>query len=234
MGSKQIRIAILEDNDDLREELQFFLQAQGYSVWGVDRAEAFWKQLHVMPVDVVLIDIGLPGEDGFSVVNFLHQLRRHGVIIISARGSQQDHARGLSLGADFYLVKPINFANLNEAVVALWRRLQQEARNAVATTDSDSEWVQSNRQLVSPEGERLPLTPQEELLVAFLLQHRNSVCSKVQLHDQLFGYHSEPDTHRVDVIVSRLRNKARQHKYPLPIRSLFGKGLTFIDKKDGF
>ncbi len=234
MGKKQIRIAILEDNDDLREELGFFLTNQGHFVWGVDSAEAFWKQLHLVPVDVVLVDIGLPGEDGFSVVSFLHQIRRHGVIVISARGSQQDHMRGLSLGADLYMVKPINFADLNHAIVSLGQRIQHEARSTGTTVEEGSEWLLDDRQLVSPEGKRLSLTPQEQLLIDCLLNHKNSVCSKEQLHDVLFGYHPEPDTHRVDVIISRLRSKARQHHFSLPIRALFGRGLTFVDKNSGY
>ncbi len=234
MGNKQIRIAILEDNDDLREELHFFLTNQGHFVWGGNSAEAFWRQLHLVPVDVVLVDIGLPGEDGFSVVSFLHQIRRHGVIVISARGGQQDHMRGLSLGADLYMVKPVNFADLNDAIVRLGKRIQQQSRDWGDSTNAHSEWFLEGRQLVSPEGECLSLTPQEQLLIGCLLNHKNSVCSKEQLHDELFGYHPEPDTHRVDVIISRLRSKARQHHFSLPIRALFGKGLTFIDKNSGF
>jgi len=231
MSKRSIHIAIIEDNDGVREEMELFLRTQGHTAWGVGSAEDFWKQLHLYPVDIVIVNTGLPGEDGFSVVDHLRQMRRHGVIVISARGGQQEHMRGLSLGADLYMVKPVNLASLNDAVTGLWERLRLQTPSEKMSVENEPEWCVKERMLVSPEGETLQLSPQETVLISTLLNHRNSVCSKNQLHDELFGYHSEPDTHRVDVIVSRLRTKAREQRYPLPIRALFGKGLTFIDKK---
>lgn len=69
-----LRLAIIEDNPDLLDELLAWLGYRGFEVWGTRSAEAFWRQLHSHPVDIVLIDIGLPGEDGFSVLSYLHEL----------------------------------------------------------------------------------------------------------------------------------------------------------------
>lgn len=88
-------------------------------MWGTRSAEAFWRQLHSHPVDIVLVDIGLPGEDGFSVLNYLHELGHYGLVVVSARGQQQDKLQALSLGADAYLIKPVNFAHLAETLTAL-------------------------------------------------------------------------------------------------------------------
>lgn len=93
---------------------------------GTRSAEAFWRQLHSHPVDIVLIDIGLPGEDGFSVLSYLHELGHYGLVVVSARGQQQDKLQALSLGADAYLIKPVNFAHLAETLTALGARLQQD------------------------------------------------------------------------------------------------------------
>jgi len=233
MAKTQIHIAIIEDNQDLREELIFFLQAQGHAVWGTDSAEHFWKQLHRAPADIVLVDIGLPGEDGFGVISFLHNLKRHGVIVITARGAQQDRLRGLNLGADFYLVKPVNFSELNQSVIQLWNRIQAEsADSSLPSSTTSGSWALHDRILRSPEGQELILSPKEVLLIEVLLRNRNSICSKELLHDCLFGHSAEPDTHRIDVVISRLRRKARQNHFHLPIRALFGKGLTFVDQLD--
>src|SRR5690606_23653772 len=97
MTESKPRLAIIEDNQDLREELVFYLEAKGYAVWGVSSAEAFWRELHGRPADIVLIDLGLPGEDGFSVIDYLRQLSNFGLIVISARGSSQEKLRGLDL-----------------------------------------------------------------------------------------------------------------------------------------
>lgn len=121
-----LRLAIIEDNPDLLDELLARLGYRGFEVWGTRSAEAFWRQLHSHPVDIVLIDIGLPGEDGFSVLSYLHELGHYGLVVVSARGQQQDKLQALSLGADAYLIKPVNFAHLAETLTALGARLQQD------------------------------------------------------------------------------------------------------------
>ncbi|HCA0388415.1 response regulator, partial [Klebsiella pneumoniae] len=119
-----LRLAIIEDNADLLDELLAWLGYRGFEVWGTRSAEAFWRQLHSHPVDIVLVDIGLPGEDGFSVLNYLHELGHYGLVVVSARGQQQDKLQALSLGADAYLIKPVNFAHLAETLTALGARLR--------------------------------------------------------------------------------------------------------------
>lgn len=230
MMSHPIRIAIIEDNLDLREELHFFLTEHGYSVWGVGSAEEFWRQLHLDAVDIVLVDIGLPGENGLSVVHLLRRLKAYGVIVITARGGVQERMRSMDLGADLYMVKPVNFAELKGAIDQLWHRIRAENINSYQLqANEQADWSLEARNLVSPAGHKLLLSPQEAVLVDMLLRHRNSVCSKERLHDHLFGYDSETDPHRVDVIVSRLRTKARKQGVELPIRALFGKGLAFLE-----
>lgn len=222
------RIAIVEDNADIREEIEFYLEAKGYATWGVESAEAFWRLLHGRPVDIVLIDVGLPGEDGFSVLEYLGELRRFGLIVISARGGRQDHLRGLDLGADFYFVKPLNLAALARAIGQLWQRLQAQTAQAVSPALA-KQWELQNNCLHGPSGERLELSSQEARLLEVLLRHRNQLCSKGLIHDLLFGYAASPDLHRVSVVLSRLRGKADRQGVRLPVRTVFGKGMVFVD-----
>lgn len=232
-----LRLAIIEDNPDLLDELQAWLGYRGFEVWGTRSAEAFWRQLHSHPVDIVLIDIGLPGEDGFSVLSYLHELGHYGLVVVSARGQQQDKLQALSLGADAYLIKPVNFAHLAETLTALGARLQQDrpapqqpemASAAPAPAPATGLWRLHEDKLISPDARTLELTQQEYRLVELLMRNRNEVCSKLDLHACLFAHESEPDLHRIDVVVSRLRHKARQQGIHLPVRAIFGKGLAFI------
>lgn len=135
MNLPRLRIALIEDNEDLRDELLFFLRHREYSAWGVASAEAFWKELHRNPVDIVLVDLGLPGEDGFSVVQYLHSMGSYGVIILTARGGEQERLRGLSLGADLFLVKPVNLARLGTALHTLGLRLRGGGGRAAIRPD---------------------------------------------------------------------------------------------------
>ncbi|HIB8678103.1 TPA: response regulator transcription factor [Klebsiella quasipneumoniae] len=234
-----LRLAIIEDNPDLLDELLAWLGYRGFEVWGTRSAEAFWRQLHSHPVDIVLIDIGLPGEDGFSVLSYLHELGHYGLVVVSARGQQQDKLQALSLGADAYLIKPVNFAHLAETLTALGARLQQDrpapqqpemasAAPAPAPAPATGLWRLHEDKLISPDARTLELTQQEYRLVELLMRNRNEVCSKLDLHACLFAHESEPDLHRIDVVVSRLRHKTRQQGIHLPVRAIFGKGLAFI------
>ncbi|TXW82512.1 DNA-binding response regulator [Klebsiella quasipneumoniae] len=232
-----LRLAIIEDTPDLLDELLAWLGYRGFEVWGTRSAEAFWRQLHSHPVDIVLIDIGLPGEDGFSVLSYLHELGHYGLVVVSARGQQQDKLQALSLGADAYLIKPVNFAHLAETLTALGARLQQDrpapqqpemASAAPAPAPATGLWRLHEDKLISPDARTLELTQQEYRLVELLMRNRNEVCSKLDLHACLFAHESEPDLHRIDVVVSRLRHKARQQGIHLPVRAIFGKGLAFI------
>jgi len=159
----EIRIAILEDNPDLQEELIFFLEAKGYRAWGCRSAEAFWKHLHAHPVDIVLIDIGLPGEDGFSVLEYLSGIGPYGLIVMSARGDRQDRMRGMELGADTYLVKPVNFAELILTVDRLWQLLRAD----VSDTKPSLSAV-----LTGPDADRPPLEAAlRQRVLAFIEQN---------------------------------------------------------------
>ncbi|MDR5886716.1 response regulator transcription factor [Vreelandella janggokensis] len=233
MTSRQPTIAIIEDSTDLREELVFFLQHRGHNVWGTDSAESFWKKLHRRPADIVLVDLGLPGEDGFSVVDYLADLGNFGVIIVTARGQQADKLRGLNLGADLYLVKPINFSELATTLQTLWQRMAHERQGTDLThqrEQADAQWrlMAGDQCLATPDGNIIPLSPQEYTLLSILGRSPSEIFAKEALLDLMFPYDESPELHRLDVILSRLRKKAREHAISLPIRSIFGKGLVFV------
>lgn len=230
MSVSKPNIAVIEDSVDLREELSFYLAQKGYNVWSVGSAEAFWKELHLSPADIVLVDIGLPGEDGFKVVEQLGEMQKFGLIIISARGSQEDNNRGLQSGADLYLVKPISFSHLISSIDALWHRMQSNKTYCVGRSDNAERWVLNiqARTLTSQTDGELKLSPQECNLVAALSVSPQEVFSKETLHRLLFQYEADSDEHRIDVILNRLRKKAREQNFKLPIHSIFGKGVVFV------
>lgn len=237
MNEQQQRIAIIEDDPDLLDELLFFLEHRNYQAWGASSAEQFWKKLHVKPADIVLVDVGLPGEDGFGVVDYLQSFANLGVIIVTARGHQQDKLRGLNLGADLYLVKPVNFSELVSAIDRLWQRMQRE-HSVVDVTQKVREpsgqwWLISSRQcLVTPGGAELILSSQEYKLISTLGRSPSEVFNRETLINLIYPFEDTPDAHRINVILSRLRKKARTQNVSLPIRSIFGKGLVFVGTID--
>lgn len=231
-------ISIIEDNLDLQEELTFFLEAKGYQCWSAENAEVFWKKLHLKKADIFLIDVGLPGEDGFSLIKHLKQVGHFGLIIITARGGKNDYIHGLSLGADFYLVKPVNFADLHDKLEVLWQRLQQtdlilptkQDESLINQQNYTAYWIleENENYLIAPDTQKILLTQQEKDFLGILLKQPNQVVSRLSISYDLFKYHDKHYSHRVDVIVSRLRKKARVQGFNLPIKSIFGKGLVFV------
>jgi len=220
-------VAVVEDNHDLCEELVFFLQQKGYPAWGAASAESFWKQLHQQPAKIVLLDLGLPGEDGLSVLKYLSSLSGFAVIVITARGENEVQREALQYGADLYLVKPVSFSHLASSIEALRFKMQNSVAQKLAVQKSGRWQVNSlEQQLVSPEGQPLKLSQHELTLISILSSKPNEILTRETLVELMFP-HQEAEVHRLDVILSRLRKKARDQGYKLPIRSIFGQGLVF-------
>lgn len=227
MNDSRPRLALVEDYQDLREELLSLLSSQGYPCWGVDSAEAFYKQLHQHAADIMLLDLGLPGEDGLSLIRHLRQHSACGIIVITARGQRADRLEGLQQGADDYLVKPVDPDELCIRIDNLWRRLRGDFPRP-PVPQRDWQFDDAQQTVTSPEQRSVLLSDQEFALIKVLVQIRGQVCSKHDLHQQLFPAAESLDLHRIDVILSRIRHKAQQAGMPLPIRAVFGKGLTFL------
>jgi len=128
-------LAVVEDEPVLREYIVRFFKGHGYSCWGADSAEGFYREVAVRPTDIVLLDIGLPGEDGLNVARHLSAAGRYGIIIVSARGQVDDRLTGLDVGADAYLVKPVDLRELAATVDNLWR---PSPRTAIPTANRPS------------------------------------------------------------------------------------------------
>ncbi|MDR9468350.1 response regulator transcription factor, partial [Marinospirillum sp.] len=189
MNDTSPTIAIIEDNHDLREELVFFLQQKGYPTWGVASAEGFWKQLHQQPAKIVLLDLGLPGEDGLSVLKYLSSLSGFAVIVITAHGEREVHQQALQYGADLYLVKPVSFSHLASSIEALWFKMQNSVEQKLAVQKSGRWQVNSlERQLVSPDGRPLKLSQHELTLINILNSKPNEILTREALVELMFPH----------------------------------------------
>lgn len=239
MSPSKPRIAIVEDDADQLHSIEEFLLDSGYQAWGVGSAEAFYKKFMSDPVDVVLLDIGLPGDDGLSVAGLLKSRPEVGVIILSARDALGDRLAGMRAGADRYLVKPVNLLELAANIDATASRLQPRgSANAAAASSSAEAPVQAPPRtwslalkdwvLSSPEGRSLPLTTHEFLFVQHLVQAQGQPVSKRDLSDKLFGARAQNGSERLNLLVTRLRKKATEALgEALPIKTLHQIGYTF-------
>ena len=217
---KQGRIAVVEDDADVRDTFVEYLQAQGYSVWGSASAEAFYKQLAVDPVDVVLLDISLPGEDGISVARHLRHLPQLTVIIVSARGEVTSRLVGLAAGADRYLVKPVDLSELVANIEAALRKGNAAPAQARST---DALWRLSstNWDLTAPNGKSLRPSTREFAFLRCMFEAQGVTVTKEVMAQQIFGFKVSNSAERLAVLVARLRAKCLQTlQQELPVKTV--------------
>jgi two-component system, OmpR family, alkaline phosphatase synthesis response regulator PhoP len=200
------RILILEDNVDLAYGLRNNLEIEGYEVDVVEDGARGLAQAREAPPDLIILDLMLPGLDGFRV---LRALREDGlrvpILVLTARGEEADKVRGLRLGADDYVTKPFGVLELLARVEALLRR-------AVTVEDpetdgfGDVEVIRASR-LVRRAGAPVLLTPKEYDLLVALLGRRGAVASRSELLAEVWGYRAEVFSRTVDTHVAELRRK---------------------------
>ena len=219
-------LAIIEDNTELSEETARFLQSMGYEVWTAGSAEDFYRQLHSKAADILLVDLGLPGEDGLDLIHYIRNHYSCGIIATTARGSRDDRVTGFGHGVDYYLVKPVDPTELIAIIDVLWKRLAPQQK---PKSGNDLWWLDPTlHHLNGPSGKTLELTSSEYLLVERLLDEPNQTINKENLHRALFPNENDVDLHRIDVVLNRIRSKAKKQNVHLPIRSVFGRGLAFV------
>lgn len=229
-------IAIVEDDSDQLHSIEEFLLDSGYNVWGAESAEAFYKGFTVRPVDVVILDVGLPGEDGLSVASLLKSRPEVGVIILSARDALSDRLAGMRAGADRYLVKPVNLWELAANIDATASRLApraaasgQEVPTHVHSAPAAA-WVLAVKDwtLISPQGKQLKLTTHEFMFFQQLLRANGQQVSKRELSEHLFGARAQNGAERLNLLLTRLRKKAAEaFAEPLPVKTLHQIGYAF-------
>ncbi len=220
-------IAVVEDDEDIRSNVCRFLARSGFQSWGAESAEDFYVRLLQARVDLVIIDIGLPGEDGLSL---LTRLASQGVptVLMTARADLDSRIRGLDAGALQYFVKPVDMQELVAGIRSQLRskRLQGEIDASVAVP-----WQldAANAALRAPNQMLVPLTTRELELLTCLFKTKGVVVSKQILMQAVGGRGLEDDFHRIESALNRLRRKTLEITgTPLPVRAVFGKGLVFV------
>ena len=212
----------------MREYLVSGLARLGLTVIGVPDGPALDAHLETQVTDIVILDIGLPGEDGYSIAARLRRLRPHlGIIMLTARAQTDDRVQGMDSGADLYFAKPVDLRELASAIGSLFRRLSlgQPGANPVGWQLDALHSV-----LITPTGRAIALTDNELRFLTPLLEQAGQVVDRNLLSQAL---EQIPDAHagrRMETMLSRLRSKVLQAspEEPLPVRARHGRGYAFL------
>jgi two-component system, OmpR family, response regulator PhoP len=220
-----MRLLLIEDDAALRLGLARQLEADGYRVDQAADGEDGLFQAREYPVDLAIVDLGLPKLSGLTVVQ---RLRADGrtlpILILTARGSWQDKVVGLEAGADDYLVKPFEYPELAARVKALLRR-SMKAASDVLTFGPLS--IDFSAQAARLNGAEMDLTAYEYRVLEYLVRERARVVSKQELSDYLYPHDEDRDSNVLEVLVGRLRRKLDPDGTLVPIETLRGRGYRF-------
>ncbi|OAM52230.1 hypothetical protein A7981_01705 [Methylovorus sp. MM2] len=222
-----VSVCLVEDDEDLREEMFLGLREHNFDVRGFSGSRELYRDLLHKPADIIILDIGLPGEDGFSIAEHLRVDKHIGIIMLTARNMLEDRLRGLHGGADIYLVKPVELKELAANILNLAKRIKLPPR-----PENTTQWRLDNEGwfLISPHGKRIAMTASERTLVNMLVRQPGITISREKLIEAL-GHRREADyyhEHRLDMLFSRLRKKvAKIGIENFPMIAVRGVGYTF-------
>lgn len=231
----EAHILVVEDDGEMRALIARFLRQNGYRVTAVRDGREMWETLAGTPVDLVLLDIMLPGQSGLDLCRALRAKSGVPVIMVTARGGETDRVLGLELGADDYIPKPFGRAELLARVRALLRRARGETGTPQAGASGGflrfTGWTLDTRrrELIAPDGTSIDLSGGEyDLLLAFC-EHPQRVLSRDQLLDLARSRTAIGIDRSVDVMVSRLRRKIEPtDDSPAMIKTIRGAGYMFV------
>ncbi|WP_194913985.1 response regulator transcription factor [Azospirillum sp. INR13] len=235
------RIIVVEDEADLRDDLVEYLDRSGFEVRGASRGAELDRLLESAPADVIVLDINLPDEDGFSVARRIRASSHAAIIMLTARSSLIDRVIGLELGADVYLVKPVDFREVEAQVKALMRRMQKGAAPLAApeppsaapaaAPDARKAWVFDDIEwrIQPPTGAAVPLTATEYKFLSLLVTAPGEPVTRQDISVALTGRDWDPYSRSIDSLVRRLRIKVEERSgCALPVQAVHGVGYAFV------
>lgn len=205
-----MRVLLVEDDLMIGESLSEALQDEAYTVdWVKDGRDAILT-LRVQPYDIILLDLGLPQIDGMGVLSAIRDAKiATPVLILSARDETQDRIKGLDSGADDYLVKPFELAEVFARMRVLIRRAQGKADNQITVGDLSLDTAHKRVLMAS---RPLELTAKEYMLLTTFMLAPEKVMSKTELEDSLYGWGGEVESNAIEFLIHSLRKKVGQNR----------------------
>ena len=238
MNDERAAIAVVEDDPEIRSLLTQALTRDGFDAFACDRGAALDALLAERPIDLVVLDIMMPGEDGLSICRRLSSAGGPPVVMLSAKGEDIDRIIGLEIGADDYMAKPFNPRELAARIRSVLRRRKAGAGSVAAAEDGVEPrdvyrfagWVldMDERTLINPEGTAVALSSGELALLAAFARRPRRVLSRDQLLDWTRGDDAASVDRAIDVQLSRLRKKLGDDpREPALIKTVRGDGYLF-------
>lgn len=231
MSDSSPRILVVDDEPSITEFVSYNLRKEGYEVEVAENGDDALAFAAEQPFDLVVLDVMLPGIDGYEVCRRLRQTSSVPVLFLSARDTELDKVVGLEIGGDDYLAKPFGVRELSARVKALLRRVQPGTHETAASTEqitASGVTLDESAHAATHEGAPIDLTPREFELLACLMRHAGKVLSREQLLREAWGWEFLVETKTVDTHVKRLRDKLEAAGVdPALVETVRGYGYRF-------
>ena len=204
-------IYIADDDDNIRQVIRTFLLSDGFSVEDFPTGDLLLARFQEKPADLVILDVMMPGSDGFMICTELRKTSTVPIIMLTARDSENDFAMGLGLGSDDYITKPFSAMALLMRVRAIFRRIDFESQKNMAPVAQTLRvgrlsLVEEGRHILK-EGKPFALTPTEYEVLRYLMLHAGQAVSREELLTEIWGFETAVETRATDDTVRRLRQK---------------------------
>lgn len=224
-----MRILLVEDDTDLVWAIKSRLEQDGYIVDYESEGRSGLKRATAEPYGVIILDIMLPGIDGFEVCRSIRsQGIKTPILMLTARGQEGDRVRGLDCGADDYLAKPFSYPELFARIRALIRRAHNNPSHEIIIGQLR---VNTAGKTVSNRGKAVPLTPKEYGILEYLAFNKNGIVTKSMLEKQIWGNDNNIYSNVIEVLVSRIRNKLDPADKEALIKTVRSLGYTINDEE---
>ena len=209
MTNKVRHIYIADDDDNIRQVIKTFLVSDGYLVEDFPTGDLLLERFRQSPCDLAILDVMMPGADGFTICTELRRTSTVPIIMLTARDSENDFALGIGLGSDDYITKPFSAMALLMRVRAIFRRIDFENRKhaSESAVSVGCLTLDEKRRLVLQNGAALALTPTEYEVLKYLMLHVSVAVSREELLNQVWGFETAVETRATDDTVRRLRQK---------------------------
>lgn len=221
------KILIVEDEENIRELLRLYLEREGFEVSEAPNGAEGLKKWKTENPDMLLLDVMMPIMDGWEVCRAIRQESTVPIIMLTAKGETSDRVSGLEMGADDYIVKPLEMREVIARVRAVMRRLAPEDSGKISY---DNLVIDKQAYDLVVSGKRVDAPPKEIELLYFLAQSPNRVFTRAQLLDDVWGFDYFGDTRTVDVHVKRLREKLEGVSDKWELKTVWGVGYKFETK----
>ncbi len=224
-------IYIADDEANIRHLVKTFLQSEGYIVKDFENGDSLLEEFNKKACDLVILDIMMPGSDGFEICTKIREFSTVPIIMLTARDSDLDYITGLTLGSDDYFTKPFSPMSLVMRVKSIFRRIEFEKNENHKDLQLNFGEIKINtgNKVVTFKSNNIELTPNEFSLLTYLFENQDRAVSREELLNKVWGYDSEVETRAADDTVKRLRKKI-SHTNVL-IETVWGFGFRLKEKE---